>query len=164
MAEIIKLTCPACGGKLELTEDIERFACSYCGNEHVVIRRGGIVSLKPVVEELEQVRVGTDRVASELALARLENEMDDLRSDLYFASRRSYNKLGLALICWLLAAFYFAFRYLPCAVPLLVLGIVFVGLWLWDEDRRSARRREIEPLLEAKRQEYDRNREIVKKT
>jgi ribosomal protein S27AE len=48
MVDFITLSCPSCGNKLQITSDIDRFACGACGNEYVVIRKGGIVALKPV--------------------------------------------------------------------------------------------------------------------
>jgi predicted RNA-binding Zn-ribbon protein involved in translation (DUF1610 family) len=33
MPDYITLTCPSCGGKLNITNDMQRFACSYCGKE-----------------------------------------------------------------------------------------------------------------------------------
>ena len=39
---------------------------------------GGIVSLKPVVEALDGVKVGVDRTASELAIMRLKREILEL--------------------------------------------------------------------------------------
>ena len=45
MPDIINLTCPSCGGKLQITSDIERFSCGYCGNEQLVQRSGGIIIL-----------------------------------------------------------------------------------------------------------------------
>jgi len=75
MDNFITLTCPTCGGKLQITDDIERFACSHCGNEHIVKRGGGIVSLAPVTESLNQIKVGVDKTASELAIKRLKEEI-----------------------------------------------------------------------------------------
>jgi len=75
MADYITLACPSCGGSLQITDDIERFACGHCKKEHVVKRGGGIVSLAPVVESIQRVQVGVDRMASELAIARLEKEI-----------------------------------------------------------------------------------------
>lgn len=69
------LKCPSCGGKLEIASDMEQFACGYCGTEQVVVRRGGTVSLKPVVEAIERVQQGTDKVAAEMALKRLQEEL-----------------------------------------------------------------------------------------
>ncbi len=78
MVDSFSLTCPSCGGRLQLTSDIERFACGYCGNELIVNRSGGIVSLAPVISELKGVRQGVDRTASELAIIRLEKEINQL--------------------------------------------------------------------------------------
>src|SRR5579859_1760065 len=75
MPDFITLSCPTCGGKLQLTNDIERFACAHCGNEHIVRRGGGIVSLAPVVDGLNRVQAGIDKTASELAIGRLRQEI-----------------------------------------------------------------------------------------
>ncbi|MGA9768264.1 MAG: hypothetical protein WBV94_04435 [Blastocatellia bacterium] len=76
---IIKLTCLSCGGALEITNDLERFACGYCGIEQIVERRGGIVALKPIAEAISKVQIGTDKTAAELALKRLPQEIETLR-------------------------------------------------------------------------------------
>lgn len=76
--EFVTLSCPTCGSRLQVTSDLERFACSYCGNEHVVRRAGGIVALDPVIEDVRRVRVGVDKTASELAIKRLEIEVPQL--------------------------------------------------------------------------------------
>ena len=78
MSDITNLTCPSCGGKLQITPDIDRFACGHCGNEHIVKRGGGIISLAPVVEGLKEVRSGVDKTASELAIKRLQKEVASL--------------------------------------------------------------------------------------
>ena len=75
MPDFVTLSCPTCGGQLQITKDLERFACGHCGNEHVVRRGGGIVTLSPVVEGLKRIERGTDRVAAELALKRLSEEL-----------------------------------------------------------------------------------------
>jgi hypothetical protein len=75
MADYVTLSCPSCGGKLEITPDIDRFACSHCGREHVVKRAGGLVSISPIVDALKQVEVGVDRTAAELAIARIQKEL-----------------------------------------------------------------------------------------
>jgi len=170
VAEIIKLTCPTCGGKLEITGDIERFACSYCGNEHMVIRRGGIVSLKPVVQELERVRAGTDRTVSELPLARLQKEIAQLEEDLDAVKPQSAKPIR-ALACLLVAAAFFAVslatgRDPECcffAAIITLIGIVFWAGWKRDNEKRSAERRQIETRLEAKQEEYRRHQEIVER-
>jgi hypothetical protein len=81
----ITLACPNCGGKLEITPDIERFACKFCGMEHLVKRAGDEVSLAPVVEGLkrveakfDQVLTGSDRLAAEQTIQRLKGEIPEL--------------------------------------------------------------------------------------
>jgi len=81
MSDFITLSCPSCGAKLEITQDINRFACSHCGQEHIVKRSGGIVSLSPVVEAINQVKSGVDKTAAELALARIPKEIIALEDD-----------------------------------------------------------------------------------
>ena len=75
MPDFVTLSCPTCGGHLQITKDIDCFACAHCGNEHVVNRGGGIVTLAPVVDGLERIQRGTDRTAKELAIRRMKEEL-----------------------------------------------------------------------------------------
>jgi hypothetical protein len=78
MAEFVTLSCPSCGAKLKIENNLKLFACSHCGNEHMVKRTEGVISLAPVVEQLKGVKTGVDKTASELAIQRLRNEIQDL--------------------------------------------------------------------------------------
>lgn len=80
MANFVTLTCPSCGGQLQITSDIDRFACGHCGTEHLVKRGGGIVSLAPVVEGIKKIQMGVDKTASELAIKRIKSEISDLEN------------------------------------------------------------------------------------
>lgn len=75
MPDFITLTCPTCGGRLQITPDIERFACAHCGNEHLVRRGTGVVTLAPVVESMDGLRRTTDRSASEMAIRRIQEDL-----------------------------------------------------------------------------------------
>jgi len=79
MADFVTLSCPSCRGRLEITQDIERFACAHCGREHVVKRSGGIVSLSPVIDAIRKVEIGVDKTAAELAIVLLQKEIADVR-------------------------------------------------------------------------------------
>lgn len=81
MTNFVTLTCPSCGGKLEITNDIEQFVCGHCGNEHIVRRGGGIIAIAPVIEGIKKVQAGTDKTASELAIKRLKEEIKVLWSE-----------------------------------------------------------------------------------
>lgn len=85
----INLSCANCGGKLNIYDDMERFACGYCGSEMLVQRRGGTVALKAVTEAIRQVQVGTDKTAAELALVRYEKELQELNQRLTVADESS---------------------------------------------------------------------------
>ena len=76
--EFVTLTCPTCGGKLEVGKDINQFACGHCGNEHVVVRQGGLISLSPVEQNIAQIQKSTDKTAAELAIKRLSEEIHSL--------------------------------------------------------------------------------------
>lgn len=73
--KILSLKCVNCGAGLEVKQDISDFACGYCGIQQQVERSGGIVSLRRVEEALDDVKLGTNRTASELAVARLRADI-----------------------------------------------------------------------------------------
>jgi hypothetical protein len=92
MADFISLSCPSCGGKLQITSDIDRFACAHCGNEHIVRRSGGIVSLAPVAESLNNIKAGVDKTASELAIKRLSDEISQISSRISILKQEAFER------------------------------------------------------------------------
>ena len=48
MGELITLTCPSCGGKLQVSPNTSVLICQHCGIEHLVRRDSGGVSLESV--------------------------------------------------------------------------------------------------------------------
>jgi predicted RNA-binding Zn-ribbon protein involved in translation (DUF1610 family) len=93
MPDIVTLSCPFCGGNLQIAQDIDRFVCGYCGSEHIVRRGGGIVSLAPVVEGLRNVQTGVDKTAAELAIVRLSTEIDALEEELAELRKMPFNEM-----------------------------------------------------------------------
>jgi len=157
MPDFITLTCPTCGGKLQITSDIERFACTHCGNEHLVRRGAGVVTLAPVVESMDGLRRATDRTASEMALRRIKDELAAMEisraeiearlaqaraklaeHDQWAKNRRDY-KWFLAGGLVLLVGYALTESHvrgggdpdlrLYCAYPLL--GVALILVWLW---------------------------------
>ena len=80
--DFVTLTCPSCGGELQVTNDIDRFACAYCGVEHFVRRGGGIVSLSPVLDRLAKVETEVNKTASDLAIMKLTEEIEELQVEI----------------------------------------------------------------------------------
>lgn len=92
-SDFITLACPSCGGKLEITPSLERFACGHCGNEHIVRRTGGTVALEPVMEKLNQIHENinsmgsgisritavSEKQAAEAAIKRINGEIEELK-------------------------------------------------------------------------------------
>ena len=93
---MITLSCPNCGARLEITKDVDRFACAYCGMEHLVHRGGTVVSLTPAVEDLRSVKDGIDKTAAELAIKRLREELTELqaRGDALKLSKRRPSQMN----------------------------------------------------------------------
>lgn len=138
MNDFISLSCPSCGARLEITEDINRFICSHCGNEHMIKRAGGIISVTPVVEAIKKVEVGIDRTASELALQRLKSDLAQLESqkkEILQATKadgykQSYTPIvmGIFGICILLVGILFSLLTGYKQYEGSYLGIIIIGL------------------------------------
>jgi hypothetical protein len=113
MLNSIPLKCPNCGANLEITPEMETFACGYCGASQMVTRSGGTVSLRLLTEGIAKVQAGTDKTAAELAIRRLredyqslENTYNQLKSAQWskeFAMRKPYTWgwLGLSFFCFI---------------------------------------------------------------
>jgi hypothetical protein len=78
MAELASLECPSCGGKFQISNDIDCFACDYCGIDYVVKKNGGILSISPIAIEIKKFSTGVyDDV--ELAYMKINGKKDDQR-------------------------------------------------------------------------------------
>ncbi|MDP4074451.1 hypothetical protein [Acidovorax sp. A1169] len=75
---LLTLSCANCSAPLEVAADLERFTCSYCGTAQIVERSGGVVSTRKLEAAISAVQRGTDRTAAELAMPRLNRELDEL--------------------------------------------------------------------------------------
>jgi hypothetical protein len=88
MLNSIPLKCANCGANLQITPEMETFACGYCGASQIVNRSGGTVSLRLLSEGIARVQAGTDKTAAELAIRRLTEE--------YAVLEDEYNRLNKA--------------------------------------------------------------------
>lgn len=75
---LLTLSCANCSAPLEVVANLERFTCSYCGTAQIVERSGGVVSTRKLEAAINAVQRGTDRTAAELAMPRLNRELDEL--------------------------------------------------------------------------------------
>jgi hypothetical protein len=79
-AAFVSLGCANCGAKLAVYHDMDRFVCRYRGMEMTAHRRGDTVALKTVAEAIQRVQAGTHKTAAELAIVRIEKELQIARA------------------------------------------------------------------------------------
>ncbi|MGC4053144.1 MAG: hypothetical protein QM757_27900 [Paludibaculum sp.] len=87
--KFIPLSCENCGGRLEVYEDMTRFACAHCGSEMIAEHRGHTVILKSVQDAIRKVQAGTDKTAAELAIIRLRQEISEKEEEIQQAEAES---------------------------------------------------------------------------
>ena len=93
---LLKLNCVNCSAPLEIGDDLERFACAYCGTTQIVEHAGGVVALRRVESAIQAVQKGTEKTAAELALPRLEKELAAAQESLNQATARLQEKIERA--------------------------------------------------------------------
>jgi DNA-directed RNA polymerase subunit RPC12/RpoP len=49
--DAVRIACPACGTRLTVMPRVEYLACTHCGSEYLVRRRGSSVGLEPFAAE-----------------------------------------------------------------------------------------------------------------
>ncbi len=64
MDELLTLTCPSCGAKVSVSDDLTRYRCEYCGNEHLIQHRQtpaqAPAAIRPVIGVPASVRIEKD--------------------------------------------------------------------------------------------------------
>lgn len=86
--QVIKLNCQNCGSSLNISQDMENFACGYCRTAQIVERKGGVVQLRKVTDAIGKVQRGTDKTAAELALTGLPQELSDAKQSRLIKQRQ----------------------------------------------------------------------------
>ena len=128
---------------------------------------GGVISLSPVVEGLKRVEKGVDKTASELAIARLRQDIDELARQ-YRAvgsdSDTNNQMFGYGIVA-LLAGFAFGvlggvWQVALCfgAPGILLLAVV---ISTWSDNGRQ--RRDIETKIAAKRSEIAKYEQLLRR-
>ena len=73
--ELLELTCQNCGAALSVVGESDQFACTYCGTAYEAKRNKGVIAFRQLKEGVEGIKLSTDRVASELAVKRIDREI-----------------------------------------------------------------------------------------
>lgn len=181
-SDFLTLSCPNCGGKLEITPDIERFACQHCGYEHIVRRIGGIVSLEPVVQMLGQITNGfshvgngmnrlsfnTEKQAAELTIKRLKEEIDELQAGMTRVCDKRWGVMApgfVLLSCGGAAILVSVGGLVPIDIGLIIAGILIpIGIILIAASKNVGKKDQeaIEQQVKQKETELQRNYDFVK--
>jgi len=162
--KLITLSCPSCGGKLQITSDMDRFACGHCGNEHIVRRSGGTISLAPVVEGLKYVQKGVDRTASELAIVRLKSEINELTEECDEMESEFIKKQDawtrVCTVCVIGAILAIMLKSSPWAI---VLGALAIGMFVGRQiTRDNGQIMQTEELIRKREEELEYQESIVR--
>jgi hypothetical protein len=171
MPNLINLTCPKCGGKLQITNDIDRFSCGYCGNELILQRSGGGITVAPIVEGLREVKTGVDKTASELAIVRLQGEIYNLSLQRNRITQKSSFYLSIEIvlgidifILFLIAIFGdWGDSGTGCFLwPGVVLFIIFVVIYYTKQNAIKQQVPAIDQMIAEKKQELEKHQNIVR--
>jgi len=176
--DFITLSCPNCGGKLNITSDIERFACQFCGHEHIVRRNDGMISLEPIMRELNAninlVGVGVSKLGfssekqvAEQTITRLKGEIAEI--DKVLASNMDGNQTAMILGIvmgmigggLIIGAIIGGWKFWVWLIALIILGfgIALVAATAKEPDSMKA----IRQNLANKQAELQRNYDIVRR-
>ena len=181
-SDFITLACPNCGGKLQITPDTERFACQFCGYEHIVRRSGGSVSLEPVVKlmknidsNLNMVGVGVNRLGlssekqvAEQTIERLKKEIDELNTRLGSYEDSIQIILILGIIMGIIGIALIVGAILSGWKPwvwIIALALVGFGIAITVSATKTPENIKAQnELVRQKREELQRNYEIVRRS
>src|SRR4051794_30344204 len=84
------MTCPTCGAKLKVSDQVHLLMCASCGNEFMVQRDDGAIYLGKIAQDIIKIRVSADKTAAELAIVRLPKEIQEIEAEIEKAKLRYY--------------------------------------------------------------------------
>lgn len=99
---MIKLTCKSCGAKLELENpNIGQFSCLHCGTEWLLDIGGGVATLKPIEQSLNNIEQhssrtadGVEVLASEVKRRKIREKIEGLKEERKKLGKIKFMKLN----------------------------------------------------------------------
>lgn len=149
----IKLSCGNCGAGLDVYDDMEQFACGYCGTEMAVQRRGGTVVLNSATPATPKAPSGPDQTTADSVLMRLKEEAADVstRYDAMLKNKSEQSKRAYILAVSLLVIGFLAIRSgysLGIGLCLLLAGIFTISCIRRNDKKVQANARELHAKLD----------------
>lgn len=74
MSDLIRITCPSCGGKLKTGEEPDRLICENCGNGYIVKQTGNTISLADLPSKQSASVVGNGNVVVRVNVGTTEEQ------------------------------------------------------------------------------------------
>ena len=156
MSNLITLTCPSCGGRLEVTNNTERYVCAHCGNSHLVepgVRVDSLMSEVEILKYDEQIRRVEAKIESHMEQQRQAWEAYEV-AEKAVTKQRSDKQSGLfvggaGLIVILIALGAGSALLILGGIMCLTLGIIF--RFAYDDSEVLANRDTIMQQIEASR-------------
>jgi hypothetical protein len=160
---------------LNITADVERFACQFCGYEHIVRRSGGTVSLEPVVKVMQNIdanisRIGfsSEKQVAEQTITRLKKEIDEMTTRIGSAYDANQTAMILGIVMLMIGvglivgAIIGEWKFWVWIIALVLggFGVALVAATAKEPETLKAQ----DELLRRKREELERNYEIVRRS
>lgn len=96
---LIPLTCPSCGGAMEIQPTTDRVHCPYCGSLFLVPDMAQTEALREVATKVDQVAGSSVRLTLELELSRRERKLLSLEKRVEGIAHDRDRGWGAALMC-----------------------------------------------------------------
>jgi hypothetical protein len=125
---------------------------------------GGVVSLSPVVEGLKRVEKGVDKTASELAIARLQKDIDDLQSQLNYLESKSDPEAilrGIGLIALGILISFLFWDMLGLILFSAIAGLLWIIWGIWSINGNKREKTDFMAKIEAKKAEITDHERVV---
>ena len=123
MKDLYILTCPCCGGRLAIPQDVSASTCVYCGEDYLVRRETGLIYLSPGLEPGREIKKESELTETERVILRLRKENNALLlSEDALLNEKPQNSLGCLTTAY---------------ITLSIISIIaFVGGWLMEDHRQ----------------------------
>lgn len=72
---LITLKCSNCSASLQISDQLDRFICNYCGTEHALLHNAGGFFFRKLEDRLDSLEKATEKGNAELAIKRLRSDL-----------------------------------------------------------------------------------------
>ena len=137
------LNCSQCGGRLEVTEDIELFKCEYCGMPYMVERSGGTVQIIELRQRLGALEEGVSALSE---IDSIVAQREQLEAELSSGGVPALPLAILGFVCFIVPMAFLESSdviHTEVLMPLIFVGaLVGAFVWMWRSIQGTARKKQ----------------------